>query len=76
MAKQPCPRERLRRIYRPVSIVTEFLLPLSLIISRFVHLIRKYLPHSLLHFEDFGIKNARRFLDKYKEIHTVFNDDM
>lgn len=43
---------------------------------RFVQLIRKHLPNSLLHFEDFGIKNARRLLDEYKESHAVFNDDM
>jgi len=41
-----------------------------------VQLIRKHLPNSLLHFEDFGVKNARRFLNKYKETHAVFNDDI
>ena len=37
---------------------------------------RKHYPHSLLHFEDFGVKNANRLLHKYRDTHAVFNDDM
>ena len=39
-------------------------------------MIRKYHPHSVLHFEDFGVDNARRLLDRYRETHAVFNDDV
>jgi len=44
--------------------------------NRFVQLIQKYHPHSLLHFEDFGTANAGRLLEKYRDQHAVFNDDM
>lgn len=44
--------------------------------NRFVQLVRKYHPHSLLHFEDFGTANAGRLLEKYRDKHAVFNDDM
>ena len=44
--------------------------------ERFVQLVRKYHPHCLLHFEDFGVSNAKRLLDKYRDQHAVFNDDV
>jgi malate dehydrogenase (oxaloacetate-decarboxylating) len=43
---------------------------------RFVQLVRKYQPHCLLHFEDFGVSNAQRLLELYRNEHSVFNDDM
>ncbi|KAJ2914932.1 hypothetical protein MD484_g5500, partial [Candolleomyces efflorescens] len=45
-------------------------------IDKFVQLVRKYYPHSLLHFEDFGVNNAYRLLHKYKDAHAAFNDDI
>ncbi|TFK56407.1 hypothetical protein OE88DRAFT_1669769 [Heliocybe sulcata] len=45
-------------------------------IDKFVQLVRKHLPHSLLHFEDFGTSNAHRLLDIYRDQHAVFNDDI
>ena len=39
-------------------------------------MVRKHLPHSLLHFEDFGVTNAQRILESYRDKHAVFNDDM
>lgn len=45
-------------------------------VDKFVGLVRKYYPHSLLHFEDFGVDNAKRLLDLYRDKHAVFNDDV
>ncbi|KAI0789438.1 hypothetical protein C8Q75DRAFT_733682 [Abortiporus biennis] len=45
-------------------------------IDKFVQLIRKYNPHTLLHFEDFGVTNAYRLLDLYRSQHACFNDDV
>ncbi|KAH9923201.1 uncharacterized protein BXZ73DRAFT_51094 [Epithele typhae] len=45
-------------------------------VDRFVQLVRKHYPHSLLHLEDFGVSNAQRLLDTYRSQHTVFNDDV
>ncbi|TFL06619.1 hypothetical protein BDV98DRAFT_540974 [Pterulicium gracile] len=45
-------------------------------VDKFVQLVRKHHPHCLLHFEDFGVANAHRILDRYREHHAVFNDDI
>ncbi|KAF8574830.1 hypothetical protein K439DRAFT_1371440 [Ramaria rubella] len=45
-------------------------------VDKFVSLVRKYHPHSLLHFEDFGTSNAQRLLEIYRDKHAVFNDDI
>lgn len=49
---------------------------LILSVFRFVQIVRKYYPHSLLHFEDFGVTNAHTLLERYRDTHAVFNDDM
>jgi malate dehydrogenase (oxaloacetate-decarboxylating) len=61
-----------------VSITTPLshLLFLTLRTHRFVQLVRKYHPHCLLHFEDFGVTNAQRLLELYRSKHAVFNDDV
>ncbi|KAK7049758.1 NAD-dependent malic enzyme, mitochondrial [Paramarasmius palmivorus] len=45
-------------------------------IDKFVQLVKKHYPNSLLHFEDFGVSNANKILKRYREVHSVFNDDM
>lgn len=45
-------------------------------IDKFVQLVRKHHPHCLLHFEDFGVSNAQRLLELYRDQHAVFNDDV
>ncbi len=41
-----------------------------------MQLVQKHYPHSLVHFEDFGVGNAQRLLDHYRSKHSVFNDDV
>ncbi|KAF9225219.1 hypothetical protein BS17DRAFT_778315 [Gyrodon lividus] len=45
-------------------------------IDKFIQLVRKHHPHCLLHFEDFGVQNAGRLLEKYCQQHACFNDDI
>ncbi|KAH9854420.1 hypothetical protein C2E23DRAFT_726376 [Lenzites betulinus] len=45
-------------------------------VDQFMQLVRKHYPHSLVHFEDFGVGNAQRLLDYYRPKHSVFNDDV
>ncbi|TFY58878.1 hypothetical protein EVG20_g7994, partial [Dentipellis fragilis] len=45
-------------------------------VDQFVQLVRKHFPHSLLHFEDFGVTNAQRLLELYRDQHSIFNDDV
>lgn len=45
-------------------------------IDTFVHSARQRFPKAMLHFEDFGLANARRILDKYRCKVPCFNDDV
>ncbi|KAI5367132.1 putative malic oxidoreductase, malic enzyme domain, malic enzyme, NAD-binding protein [Septoria linicola] len=45
-------------------------------VDRFVQAARKRYPKAYLHFEDFGLPNARRILDKYTPKIACFNDDV
>lgn len=38
--------------------------------------VRKLYPKAYLHFEDFGLPNARRLLDQYRPHMACFNDDV
>ncbi|KAJ5195833.1 hypothetical protein N7449_006312 [Penicillium cf. viridicatum] len=45
-------------------------------VDRFVKASRKRFPRAYIHFEDFGLNNARRILDRYQSQIPCFNDDI
>jgi malate dehydrogenase (oxaloacetate-decarboxylating) len=45
-------------------------------VDRFVQGARKLYPNAYIHFEDFGLSNARRVLDRYRPHIACFNDDI
>ncbi|KAH6608899.1 malate dehydrogenase oxaloacetate-decarboxylating [Trichoderma cornu-damae] len=45
-------------------------------IQTFVEAARKLFPGAYLHFEDFGLRNARRLLELYRPKIACFNDDV
>ena len=45
-------------------------------VDRFVEAAKKKYPKAYIHFEDFGLANARRILDKYTPQIACFNDDV
>jgi malate dehydrogenase (oxaloacetate-decarboxylating) len=45
-------------------------------VDRFITACRKRYPKAYIHFEDFGLNNARRILDKYTPRIACFNDDV
>lgn len=45
-------------------------------VDKFVRSARKLYPKAYIHFEDFGLPNARRILDKYRPEIPCFNDDV
>ena len=45
-------------------------------VDKFVQSARKLFPRAYIHFEDFGLPNARRILDRYRKDIPCFNDDV
>ncbi|OGE51591.1 hypothetical protein PENARI_c013G06078 [Penicillium arizonense] len=45
-------------------------------VDKFVSVARKRFPKAFIHFEDFGLHNARRILDKFQPQIPCFNDDI
>ncbi|CAG8180395.1 unnamed protein product [Penicillium olsonii] len=45
-------------------------------VDRFVQAARRQFPRAYIHFEDFGLKNARRILNRYQSQIPCFNDDI
>ncbi|TQW02357.1 malate dehydrogenase [Cordyceps javanica] len=45
-------------------------------VDKFVRAARKRYPNAYIHFEDFGLHNARRILDRYQSEISCFNDDI
>jgi malate dehydrogenase (oxaloacetate-decarboxylating) len=45
-------------------------------IDEYVKVATKLFPKAMLHWEDFGISNARRILNRYKDKMCTFNDDI
>lgn len=45
-------------------------------VDRFLKACRKLYPKAYVHFEDFGVSNARRILEKYSPQFACFNDDI
>lgn len=45
-------------------------------IDTFVQTATRLFPKAMLHWEDFGAGNAHRILEKYRQTHCTFNDDI
>ncbi|KAL4783714.1 hypothetical protein BJX76DRAFT_245009 [Aspergillus varians] len=45
-------------------------------VDKFVQAARKKFPNAYIHFEDFGLRNAKRILDTYRTEIPCFNDDI
>lgn len=44
--------------------------------DKFIRNCRDLFPNAVIHFEDFGMTNAHRFMEKYKDEMPMFNDDI
>jgi malate dehydrogenase (oxaloacetate-decarboxylating) len=45
-------------------------------VDAYVETAARLFPRALLHWEDFGTVNARRILNRYRDHHATFNDDV
>jgi malate dehydrogenase (oxaloacetate-decarboxylating) len=45
-------------------------------LDSFVKSVSRLFPHAMLHWEDIGLSNARRLLDRYRDKMLTFNDDI
>ncbi|KAJ5712559.1 hypothetical protein N7493_009027 [Penicillium malachiteum] len=45
-------------------------------VDRFIQVAQQRFPKAYIHFEDFGLNNAKRILDKYRSQIPCFNDDI
>lgn len=45
-------------------------------VDHFIQSAKRLFPKAYIHFEDFGVHNARRLLDRYRKQYAVFNDDV
>jgi malate dehydrogenase (oxaloacetate-decarboxylating) len=45
-------------------------------LDAFVTAVQRLFPHALLHWEDIGVANARRVLERYRHSMLTFNDDI
>lgn len=45
-------------------------------VESFIQAVKRQFPRAVVHFEDFGIRNARSLLEKYREELPCFNDDI
>jgi malate dehydrogenase (oxaloacetate-decarboxylating) len=45
-------------------------------LDAFVTAVRRLFPGALLHWEDIGVSNARRLLERYRDTMLTFNDDI
>jgi malate dehydrogenase (oxaloacetate-decarboxylating) len=46
------------------------------LVDNFIQTVKRVYPLAVVHFEDFGVKNAYRILQKYRDELPCFNDDI
>lgn len=45
-------------------------------VDKFTQCVRNHFPRAFLHWEDFGVQNARKLLVRYQPVMATFNDDI